>query len=873
MSNISELYPHNRKVFLSALENLKTHKKLGIVQATGTGKGKLAACFVEYLLSRKQSAKILIAAPFNSILQNYRDSFGISLKDVKFVNYASLINLEEKDLVDVGLNFDLIIVDEFHKLGAEMRNKAINNIFEGVDSPKSNCRVIGFTATPIRYLDNARDMGEELFEGNVIEGLTLEEAIVDGILPGFIYNACYFGTEEILKQVEDKLKDNEYKISDETIRNDLMVKVKELKLIYQNRLKIENIIKENTSDLGANQKWVIFCRNKENLAEIREFCKTWFIDNPSIYAIHSDRQSVDNDRTLKEFREAKTGINVMLCVDMLNEGVHIKDLNGVIMLRKTDSPIIFLQQLGRALECGKEFQPIIFDLIGNYKGLKIEDGDGIIRNPISIVKGIEEKAEKSAKPNYVIVHNFTEDFDSFISELSNCVFKRAWTPEEDEILKTYYSEGGSKLCQEKGLNRTKNEIVGRANRVFGLHSESHYWTSEEDELLKAYYSVGGYKLCQEKGLNRTKASIVNRANAVFDMCKENHYWSPEEDDILKKYYPLGGPILCIEKGLNRGNNAIIRRASYCLGLKYSSRYWSNEDDDILRKYYPKGGYKLCQEKGIIRGKEAIASRAIKVLGLTVTSRSWSKEEDAIIYKYYPIGGEQLCVEKGLYTRSVNAIKSRATRLKVMSPYNGGWTEKEDSIIRKYYPLGGYQLCVDNGLINRTVGSIRHRANIIGVNIVKELAYNLTYKEIDELILKYYPVGGAQLCQDKGLNKDKQYIHYRASHLGIVRVASWTEEEESIIRKYYEKGGPDLCIKMGLKSRTRLAIKGHASVIGVYRNIGWSENEDTILKKYYPIGGAKLCQENGLSHKSVESIRSRANKKFALSVKKGGKNEI
>lgn len=858
MSNISELYPHNRKVFVEALNNLKSNKKLGIVQATGTGKGKLAACFVEHILKRKPSAKILIGAPFNSILQNYRDSFGISSKDVKFVNYASLINLEEKDLLDIGLKYDLLILDEFHKLGAEERNKAINVIFEGVDNPKSICRVIGLTATPVRYLDNARDMGEELFGGNIIEGLSLEDAILDGILPGFIYNACYFGTESMLKEVEDKLKDNEYKISDDTVRNDLMVKVQELNMIYQNRLKIENIIKENTCDLGANQKWVIFCRNKENLAEIREFCKSWFIAEPSIYAIHSDRQAVDNDRVLKEFREVKIGINVMLCVDMLNEGVHIKDLNGVIMLRKTDSPIIFLQQLGRALECGKEFQPIIFDLIGNYRGLKIEEG-GLVCNPISIVKGIEEKAEKAAKPNYVIVHNFTEDFDSFITELSKCVSKRVWTSEEDEILKTYYSVGGYKLCQDNGLNRTKSEIVGRANKVFGLVNESRYWTSEDDELLKTYYPVGGYKLCQENGLNKTKASIVIRANTVFGLCNESRHWSPKEFELLKKYYPLGGSLLCIEKGLNRGSRAIMRKAKV-LGLKADSFHWSTEDDDILRKYYPEGGSKLCQEKGITRGKEAIVSRA-SILGLTVTSRSWSIEEDSILWEYYPQGGAQLCIDNGLVNRSLSAVRNRANNLgiKFSSKY---WTKEEDDIIRRYYPSGGAQLCIDNGLIKYSASAIMGRANIIGVQRLHESSY----KDVDEILLKYYKKGGYKLCQKHGLCKDKQFIFSRASDLGLTRVPNWSSTEEEIIRKYYPMGGSELCIEKGLINRSKLAIKGHANVMGVYRNlnVGWSDDELALLKLYYPIGGSKLCIENGLRNRTYDSIRKKA-KSLGLKV--------
>ena len=472
LENIGNLYPHNKKVFLKVLENLKIHNKVGVVQATGTGKGKLASCFVEFILHRKKDAKILIAAPLRSVLENYRDNFNITSNSVKYATYSKINNLSEIDLINIGQQYDLIVLDEYHRCGAPEWFKSIQTLFNGVD--KGLCKVVGLTATPIRYLDNSRDMSEELFNGNVIQGLNLEEAILDGILPGFVYNACYFGTEKVLKEVEDKLKNNDYKISDDTIRNDLMVKVKELNMIYQNRYKIENIVKDNTKELGINQKWVIFCRDKQSLGEIREFCVNWFNYKPNLYIINSDRQAEDNDRTLVEFRNAKQGINVMLCVDMLNEGVHIKDLNGVIMLRKTDSPIIFLQQLGRSLEAGKDFKPIIFDLIGNYKGLKVKQ-DEIERTPISIVKGIEQKTK--GKRNYVIVHNFTEELDTVLDEL-NTVLDDSWTEEEIKIENDPQKRTGGvhtvRITKIKSIkiaahNKCLKPLIKEINEAFGVH--------------------------------------------------------------------------------------------------------------------------------------------------------------------------------------------------------------------------------------------------------------------------------------------------------------------------------------------------------------------------------------------------------------------
>lgn len=60
---------------------------------------------------------------------------------------------------------------------------------------------------------------------------------------------------------------------------------------------------------------------------------------------------------------------------MLNEGIHIKDVDGVVMLRPTISPIVYLQQIGRCLACSSDgsTSPVIFDLVNNYESARVEE--------------------------------------------------------------------------------------------------------------------------------------------------------------------------------------------------------------------------------------------------------------------------------------------------------------------------------------------------------------------------------------------------------------------------------------------------------------------------------------------------------------------
>ena len=661
MTNLIDLYPHNKVVFNKVLENLKTHNKVGVVQATGTGKGKLAACLVEFLVYHKSNAKILIVAPLRSILQNYQDNFELSFPNIEYITYQKIYKIENIEWVSKIKSYDLIILDEFHRCGASEWGKKIRLIFDNLDN--SSYKVIGLTATPVRFLDNSRDMGVELFDGNIIQGVNLEDAILDGILPGFIYNACYFKAEEKLKEIKNNLENNEYKLLDDSVKDRLLTKISNLSLSYNNRLKIETIIQNGTRDLGKNQKWVIFCKDKNNLEEVKIYCKEWFNSKPNLYFLYSENSDLENDSILSSFRKSKVGINVLLCINMLNEGVHIKDLNGVIMLRKTDSPIIFLQQLGRALEVGKDFKPIIFDLIGNYSGLKQDRNAEIdCENPIAIVKRIAKKTKN--KNSSVIVNNFTVEFDEFLNELNSFIAKYSyWTKEEDNILVKYYNIGGAVLCQEKGINKDTNAISHRASYL-GLRyvNKDSYWKPEEVDILRKYYKKGGYKLCQEMGLSyKTPKQISSKAGKLGLSDKsENLPYTSEEDAIIIKYYPLGFFKLCQEKGLKRTKSSIIARARL-LGITVrETQLWTDKEEAVIKKYYPLGGYKLCQENGLsYRDKDAICQKANKLGVGKLSHQEWSIEEYKILDKYFPIGGVKACHLNGLSHRSEQSIYRRA----------------------------------------------------------------------------------------------------------------------------------------------------------------------------------------------------------------------
>ena len=109
---------------------------------------------------------------------------------------------------------------------------------------------------------------------------------------------------------------------------------------------------------------------------------------------------------------------------------------------------------------------------------------------------------------------------------------------------------------------------------------SKKWTDEEIEILKKYFTVGGYKLCQEKGVTKSIQSIRNKAYTLT-LYYNPLGWSDGEIAILRKYHPIGGCKLCQEKGLKRSEASIKNKAAV-LGIKVGKK-WSDEDIKILKE--------------------------------------------------------------------------------------------------------------------------------------------------------------------------------------------------------------------------------------------------------------------------------------------------
>ena len=339
-----KLFEHNQTAFDDALEMLEETGKAAVVHPTGTGKSyigfKLCEQFPDKIICWLSPSEYI----YKTQLENLKeDSDGWQPENVKFFTYAKLMLMTEVELQEIQPNF--IILDEFHRCGAEMWGDGVNRLLEMYpDVP-----ILGLTATAIRYLDNQRNMVDELFDGNIASEMTLGEAIVRGILNPPKYVLSVFAYQEDY----DKLKRRVSRSKNKAVKDKAEQYLESLRRALEMVDGMDVIFDKHITDRTG--KYIVFCSNIDHLREMQSNVASWFskIDKePHIYTAYSLDSSTEQE--FADFKKDESEhLKLLFCIDMLNEGVHVENISGVILFRPTVSPIIYKQQIGRALSASK----------------------------------------------------------------------------------------------------------------------------------------------------------------------------------------------------------------------------------------------------------------------------------------------------------------------------------------------------------------------------------------------------------------------------------------------------------------------------------------------------------------------------------------
>lgn len=346
IESVMDLYEsgENRALLISSTGTGKTYasafalREMLQKRAKETGRNVRAL----FLVHREQIAKQALRSYKNVFGERY--SFGLlsgNSKNYKSdILFSTMQMMAREDIMKKfnANDFDIIIIDEVHRAGADSYQRIMNYF-----TPRF---WIGMTASPDRT-DGYDIYG--LFNHNIAYEIRLQQAMEEKLLCPF----HYFGITDL--EVDGHVIDDDLK----NVQNFA-------KLVCDDRVQYIMQQIEYYGYSGDRVKGLMFCSSKEEAKTLS--VKFNMRGLRTIVLTGDSSQNEREDAILRlEQNEQENALDYILTVDIFNEGVDVPAVNQVIMLRPTESPIVFIQQLGRGLRkyAGKEYV-VILDFIGNY---------------------------------------------------------------------------------------------------------------------------------------------------------------------------------------------------------------------------------------------------------------------------------------------------------------------------------------------------------------------------------------------------------------------------------------------------------------------------------------------------------------------------
>jgi len=436
-----DLKPHNVEAYDKVKENFTRSNRVAVIHPTGTGKSYLAL----KMLEENKERKAIYIAPTNAILHNVKKTIfesGMDMKDfpnLKRITYTKLASLSDEEIENLAS--EIIVLDEFHHCGAPEWGAGVDRLLD----ISSDANILGLSATPIRYNDGYRDMAEELFDSNVASEMTLEEAIEREILPGATYVSALYSYTDELENMQEQIE----QIHDEDNKKKAQRLFQELKgKLDDNTQNLPELLSSHMTNRSG--KYIVFCKNIEDMRQKIEESKNIFSQvntNITTYDVASDRTLEKNEDTLKSFENDNNQetLKLLFAVDMLNEGYHINDLDGVVMMRPTFSPTIFVQQLGRALSAGvdKDKSPVILDLVDNFDSCKIIEDFCERMKQYKNTNGIKE--DNSDEKSKLSIFDTTKEFREIANKINDLSKKKKISIEQKIEIFERFKETGEEL--------------------------------------------------------------------------------------------------------------------------------------------------------------------------------------------------------------------------------------------------------------------------------------------------------------------------------------------------------------------------------------------------------------------------------------------
>ena len=498
-----KLFEHNETAYISAIRMLTETGKAAVIHPTGTGKS-----FIAFKLCYDNAdKKICWLSPgeyiFKTQCENLAAAGSAVPRNIAFFTYAKLMLMTDAELEEIKP--DYIILDEFHRCGAEMWGQGFKRLF----NLYSDTPILGLTATNIRYLDNRRDMADEL--------------------------------DKVFAKHMPK----------------------------------------------RDGKYIVFCASFDHMNEMADKAKEWFakVDTePHIYKAYSNDPAAS--KAFSAFKaDVSKHLKLLYSIDMLNEGINVDDIDGVILLRPTVSPIIYKQQIGRALSAGKKSNPVIFDIVLNIENLY---SIGAVEEEMQIATAYYRSLgeESSIVNDSFSIYDEVKDCRELFSRL-NDVLTVSWQTMFEQA-KKYYSENGDLEVPARFITNDGYSLGHWIYNQRAVRKGQQTGNLSEEQIEKLNSIVMRWDLY-------TDYSWEKNFNAAKDYYEKNGHLDVPSRFVTRDGLPLGAWLSSLRTWESSGIHpkylsAERKKQLESIGMIWSKLdyYWEQNFSEALR-YYRKNG--------------------------------------------------------------------------------------------------------------------------------------------------------------------------------------------------------------------------------------------------------------------------------------------
>ncbi|EHE96292.1 DEAD/DEAH box helicase family protein [Enterocloster citroniae] len=548
-----DLKPHNLEAYGKIKEALSNGKnRVAVSHATGSGKSYLIAQLCE---DHNEDRK-LILVPSKYIREQMQKLFTkYKIQNYEFMVYQKFIKLSDDDIA--SLDYKLIVLDEYHHNTSKVWGAKVKCLLES--HPESN--VFGTSATPVRS-DGVNTI-DELFEGSCASELSLSEAIAKKIVPIPTYVSAMYSLDDELERLREKVK-NATNTKEE--KAEFYEKIKAMRIQIDKAYGMPIILNKYLKNKEG--KYLVFCRNKAHLEDIKDTVIEWFktagfkdINSYMVYSSYEQRNkeyvSFCNDKSHK--------LKLLFSVNMLNEGLHLSDISGVLLLRPTNSNIVWHQQIGRCIEANNTENPVIIDATNNFQSIK---------QGIALLKAIKEAVTKEKGNNKDFDDKDFLELDTFfltgyVQEIQQMFadiegqLEGAWDQMFQEYLGFFKQYGHGDIPKTKEYKKLNNWCVHqRCNELLNeyrkklLNDNGFIWNIPRYRFEKqvisvrefvceyGYYPKGGSQNRYESNLgyfvsaertkmrrNNTEESYPQWKLDIINTVMPNFCWNPIEESF------------------------------------------------------------------------------------------------------------------------------------------------------------------------------------------------------------------------------------------------------------------------------------------------------------------------------------------------------